>query len=219
MKNLKINWKNHLIELLVVFIGISGAFALNNWNEARQNRELEKKYLTNMYSEINSDINTLSEIIESTSRDTVHIRRLLKFLASGESNLDTILPILNIMSSAQQFTPRNITYESIKSSGGLQILSNFDLRNLIIENYLEYDKLKIVEEVIFEFLKFHWMPYSLKQFDIAKGKIVNQKFVREVEFGNMVGGYFSSLNQQLNSYRAAQNKCAELKTALEKELN
>ena len=33
MESGKINWKNQAVELFVVFIGISLAFALNNWRE------------------------------------------------------------------------------------------------------------------------------------------------------------------------------------------
>lgn len=53
------DWKNPLIELLIVFIGIYGAFALNNWNNSRQERDQEKKYLTNIYSEVLQDIESL----------------------------------------------------------------------------------------------------------------------------------------------------------------
>lgn len=46
----KINWKNHFIELLVVIIGISIAFSLNNWKESSKDKKPEKRYLQNLLS-------------------------------------------------------------------------------------------------------------------------------------------------------------------------
>lgn len=216
-KQSKIDWTNHFIELIVVFIGISGAFALNNWNEDRQEKELEKKYLTSLHSEIKSDINQLNTIINATHKDSIEVTELLTLLKNEEFELKKIIPYLNTLSSAEQFTPRTVTFESIKNSGGLEVISNYELRKLIIETYLLYNELVIVEQLTFDFLIDYWMPYSIKQIDIVKNSVVNKNFIKELEFGNLVGGYKSALSQQLNSYRKVMKKCNDLEASLTKE--
>jgi hypothetical protein len=218
LKISNINWTNHLIELVVVFIGIYGAFALNNWNNSRQERNLEIKYLENLLSEIRLDNEQLLSIISNTTKDSTKIDSLLTLLKEQKVDSQKILPYLNILSSAEKFSPRNITFESIRNSGGLETISNFELKSLITENYLLYDDLVVVENVTFEFLKNNWVPFMMKHFDIINSKIVTKTLVHEVEFGNMIGGYFSSLVQQIGSYRKVQKKCTELMTALENEL-
>lgn len=48
LKHLKKNWIRHGFETLVVTIGIWGAFTLNNWNENRKSRILEKDHMVDV---------------------------------------------------------------------------------------------------------------------------------------------------------------------------
>lgn len=48
----KIHWKNHFMELLVVVIGITIAFILENWRQERASSELEQKYLTSFKDDL-----------------------------------------------------------------------------------------------------------------------------------------------------------------------
>jgi hypothetical protein len=80
MNKTKIEWKNHFVELVVVFVGITLAFILNNWRESYKDKNLEKKYLASFYSDISTDINSLDSLIsskENTLRDTYRLISLL----------------------------------------------------------------------------------------------------------------------------------------------
>ena len=46
---------NHLIELVVVVIGISIAFALNRWYENTKSEELEQKYMESLFDDLEKD--------------------------------------------------------------------------------------------------------------------------------------------------------------------
>ncbi len=58
MKNL--NWRNYFIELLIVIIGISVAFWLNNVAQENAEKKLETKFIQDLGSDLRSDSSTLS---------------------------------------------------------------------------------------------------------------------------------------------------------------
>jgi hypothetical protein len=60
----KIDWKNHLIELFVVFVGIKLAFMTEGWRENYKNLRLEKKYLESFRADLEADVNTLDSLIQ-----------------------------------------------------------------------------------------------------------------------------------------------------------
>ena len=60
--HLKENWIRHGFETLVVTIGILGAFTLNNWNENRKQRIIEKQFLYQLVDELKSDLESAKQL-------------------------------------------------------------------------------------------------------------------------------------------------------------
>ena len=133
MRNLKIDWQNHITELIVVFIGITAAFALNNWNESKKEKELERKYLSSLLDETNYNIEQLEICINKIKVDSTNNKKAIDLLADGNADIKEILNLIGQMSELAIVETRTTSFESIKFSGGFEIISNFDLRNLIVE--------------------------------------------------------------------------------------
>ena len=53
---IKEKWGEYVIEILVITLGIFGAFILNNWNESRKQNERFKIFTEQLYSTIDKDI-------------------------------------------------------------------------------------------------------------------------------------------------------------------
>lgn len=51
----KIKWYNHFIELIIVIIGISVAFWLNNLSNNYKENSLKQNYLSNIYDDLQKD--------------------------------------------------------------------------------------------------------------------------------------------------------------------
>lgn len=73
----KIPWLNHFIELVVVFIGITAAFALNSWWENHKQAQAERMYLNDFSQDLLSDAESLQTIIPSNEAKLSRVGRFL----------------------------------------------------------------------------------------------------------------------------------------------
>ena len=48
----KIDWANHILQLIIVTLGILLAFTLNSWNETRKEKNLTRIYMLGLKEEI-----------------------------------------------------------------------------------------------------------------------------------------------------------------------
>jgi hypothetical protein len=81
LKHFKKNWYRYGLETLVVIIGILVAFTLNNWNEQRKDRELEKEILVDLKLNLESNITLLEGRI--------------KYFSSGQKSCKIILDVID----------------------------------------------------------------------------------------------------------------------------
>ena len=56
IKHIETDWYKYILEVIVIIIGILGAYALNNWNEGRKNAIQEKQLLRELNQNLNSNI-------------------------------------------------------------------------------------------------------------------------------------------------------------------
>ena len=84
MKRLKINvqWTDKVVDLIVVILGITIAFTLNNWNNERQADKLRKKYLNSLYNDLQKDSVNLASSFEGIIKE----KRLADTIFSVLSN-------------------------------------------------------------------------------------------------------------------------------------
>ena len=125
-------------EIFLVVIGILIALQVNNWNEARKDRNQERRFLERFEAEINSDIENISGSIFA-NKDRMHRAEFLMasidkprlaadsstyFIQSIEYAGYTYIPVIS-----------DNTFEEIKSSGRLSLISNEKLRSALQDYY------------------------------------------------------------------------------------
>ena len=64
-KNRTNKW-HYTLELLVVFIGVTAGFILNNWRENAAEKKLEYKYLNSFYRDVQNNENEIDSLILSS---------------------------------------------------------------------------------------------------------------------------------------------------------
>ncbi|MDO8549924.1 MAG: hypothetical protein Q7S39_07235 [Ignavibacteria bacterium] len=210
------NLQYYLFEILVVFLGIMAAFGLNSWWQGVQESHLEEKYLTGLKNDNDKNITALTGLIEIAEDNYNAIQKIVGMISKNDYKVDTIIHNSVRMVYLFEFTQNSITFETLKASGNLEIISDYDLRNKIVEVYNHYSRISKFDQMYRKYIDDYVIPFMWKNIDMISGKPVNANFVKQVEFKNVLTGYLLLLTQQLDGYKQGLEKSKALKEMLEK---
>ncbi len=213
----KISWLDHFVNLIVVITGISVAFTLNNWSESRKVKSLQNTYIQSMIDDIDSDIAELDSLTIRHERDLKVFQRVMRVIDKPLSE-DSAALALSKISSMSTFDSRNITYESIKSSGKFELL-DLKLRINIIEFYHHgYDQIEEIEAYYKNNFDNQIIPlilqFSLDDNIFSYENELGSPLFKSEKFRTILALHISFLAQKIQAYRNGH----ELALNLEKEL-
>ena len=134
-------------EILLVVIGILIALQVNNWNEERQWRQVEKKYFHNLKNDLHADIERLDQII-ALGNSKVKAAQIVKVKSAGDSigSLYDFSDNMQTLIFVDDFRPNENTYEEMKSSGNFSTLRNDDLKLKLINLRKTYTEIQASQE-------------------------------------------------------------------------
>lgn len=218
MKN--INWLDHIANLLVVILGISIAFYLESYKEEESNRTQERKYIESVIKDLETDIQFLDTLSFTNQRISDALVKLSNASLGMESVSDTVL--MNLTLTIQYnppFTPQRTTYESLKSSGKMDLIGSFELRNDVVDLYEQYYRGTneydySINEHVRDFIK----PFYMKNVRFNSGRSVSPDFLSKNEFRNMIFAYRYLFIAKANFYKKVRDRADEVKTNLSEYL-
>jgi hypothetical protein len=136
LNHLKKNWIKYGFETLVVIIGILLALALNNWNENRLQDIKEIQYLNRLVKDIQADTIYYNERVSSSEFVINYHRNFIRTMYQTQQTFKEVEDLFSPLTwNSQHLTTQNATYIELTSSGNLDILSNSDLKETIIQYY------------------------------------------------------------------------------------
>jgi hypothetical protein len=134
----------YTLEFLVIFLGISLSFFINNWNESNKNEELEIKYLKSLKEEYESNLMLFDQSFSH------HIPRWnnldVFFNFSNKNSFEEMDSVVNILTINWSFNPNLGATNSLISSGYIELLRNDEIKKLVsrmpflIDDYTEEEK-------------------------------------------------------------------------------
>lgn len=213
MAKVKIAWKIHFVELIVVIIGISIAFAMEGWSESNKRKRLEQNYLSSLALDITKDKDDLKQIVDSTNKIIAHVGEVFQFKFQR-------VPLEaykrhHVTSSylATYFYPQNGTYLSLMNSGDINVLRNFPLKAALSDLYnVRYKELERMDNVIKNLADNRIQPYMIDnvRFSFDRDGIDDNAPLTSNKAVNLLGSFFNLLSNRQNEYNKMIEQCEEL---------
>ena len=131
-------------EIILVVVGILIALQINNWNNANIDTQKEKEYLSSLMEDIDTQKITVNNQIKHERKIRLACEKALSLLNSKHINTDSLNINLTTI-TRKSFVINDPTFQDLKTSGNILLISNNELRNKIISfyQYLEYSALVI----------------------------------------------------------------------------
>jgi hypothetical protein len=130
---LKEKWSEYILEILVITIGILGAYALNNWNETRKAKAEEKALLENLSKDLDNTITELEFLNSLRFKANDATYRILKLSNKisdlNEEELDSLFAQIV---TRPTFNGQLGTLQLLISTGKINLLKNQELKSRLI---------------------------------------------------------------------------------------
>ena len=126
----------------MIVVSILLAFGLQAWWEGRGERSMEGAYLTRLVRDLHADTTELAQIVREWSTYEQSARVILSFLRADQQPVDDPGELLaHAIVASQDRSPymESATYEELKSSGGLRLIRDPDVRDAVVSYHRALD--------------------------------------------------------------------------------
>ncbi|MEQ9403131.1 MAG: hypothetical protein RIM99_06080 [Cyclobacteriaceae bacterium] len=209
----KINWTNHLIELLIVIIGISVAFWLNNLATESREKELEASFIFDLKTDLRKDSIRLETII---SQNEAKIETLMKGLNLIQSDSrhqysDSLWDDhLSQIGNYNFFSPDNLTLMSLLQSGDIKMIRSNDLKKELLRLLRIYDDIESRQANFLQALDDNYFPMILGKRDMISGEVLDPDFFYSIRIKNYAAFTLNDTSQHIQQYKYALKQIVKL---------
>lgn len=199
INTLKEKWAEYILEILVITIGIVGAFLLNNWNENVKANNQQKEIISNLHEEFETNLVSLEKQITRLNKKIRACSQIQNLTGPSYKPEDTILvdTLIQRLYDNPTWNPSTYVISDLRNSGQLKSLKNERLKELLHEWEQHYENLK-------EWYGFELMMYEkFVVFMNENGSARNAMF--KPAFGK---SEFSNINEKLFEHPEFENQVA-----------
>lgn len=217
----KIDWLNHGLEFIVVFIGILIAFQLNKFSENRSKSKLIDNHFRYIKEECKENIKRLHDGIIHTSAQLSKADSLLAAIRA-KKNSAQVKRLSTSLLDLGKVNLKNDAQRVLTESGDIRFIKNFEKKKEVITLYESFSSVKGIDENVLKIYDNYYYPYLKDNFDLlnwgandAVDEKEKEKYYSK-EFGNIISTYRYLLESKLKSYTDCKN---ELEAFLKKSKN
>jgi len=206
-------------EILLVMIGISLAFQLDNWNDDRIKHNAEIRFYENIKEQLIDD----KELIEGQKRYNNHYMPQFKYAnniieAQDRSKIDTLGLIVRKLTQYSDFDKKGNIYETMVNSGEIKLLKNHEIINGVRELEEIYNYVNRMENIHYDAMMTIVIDdvFPVLKFDTAE--IKNPDRVFNYKFQNLIAMLLQIMEEKNSTYNKALNEIDRVTKLIDEEL-
>ena len=196
----KIDWLNHVLEFLVVIIGILLAFQLNKCSANRQQNANVDIHLSEIIKETESNKYFLEEAIAYTESNQLKFDTIFQLIESGENFSKVNFLSLDLLNLGGVYLRKN-AYKTLVETGDVKFIKKFEQKQKIVNLYEFYKWVEMFDEISLKLHQTDYYPYLKENFDFARGTPQSDEVYKSKYFINILSAYDRTNQNRLIKYK------------------
>ncbi len=212
-------WLDKLVDLLVVILGISIAFGINNWADGRKDARKKQRYLIVLSQDLRVDSIALADHQQGLEglREVVDVLQALTYRRKL-SSADTIAKAITKLGTVGFFTPEDYTYRALQQTGDFSLLSADSLQLAVAKLYDTYEKLQTQEDLYKTIQLDYVIPYNFN-YNFYTGEMVDPELYFQPKLNEVLGALDGNTAIRFYMTIRAQEQLAIVQRFITEELD
>jgi hypothetical protein len=174
-------------EVLLVMIGISLAFQLDNWNENRLKENTEISYYKNIKEQIKDDKTLIIEQMKFNNGYLNEFRFASKIIGANDlTKIDTLGIIVRNLTQYSDFDRKGNIYETLVNSGEIKLLRNHTIVNSIRELEEKYNYVNRMENIHYDAIMTHIVAPINLSVKFSDASVQKPELLYSYQFQNLL---------------------------------
>ena len=162
---------------MLVMVGILLALQIDNWNEARKDRNTEEQYLEGLLLDLQNDMIYLESQITLSERNVSHLDSFLVEMYKAPENPNDVKRITKHSSfETDDLTLKNSTFRELISTGSMNIFSDQKIKVTIMDYY------QLGEDIASQIKEFNLFSTRVMTDVFAKAPSFSHLFLMELQY-------------------------------------
>ncbi len=206
-------------EILLLMIGISLAFQLDNWNEDRVKKNAEISYYQNIRDQITEDRDLIQEQ-KNFNKNYLSQFDYANFILETKAfdQLDTLGIIIRNLTQYSDFDRQGNIYETMVNSGEVKLLTNLEIVNGVRSLEEKYLYVNRMENIHYDAMMTYVIPAINPNLKFSNMEIKNPNAFFAYEFQNLLLSLMQIMEEKDKVYGETLDGIEGLTALINKEL-
>jgi len=217
------NLKRYLLyaigEILLVMIGISLAFQVNNWNDNRIKGNAEIRYYENIREQIADDKQQILFLVDFNKNYAEQFRYASELIETdNREQTDSMGLIVRKLMQYSDFDRQGNIYETMINSGQIRLLQNHEIINSIRTLEEKYLYINRMENIHYDAMMTHVIPSINPMLKFTDATIQKSESLFNYQFQNLIISLLQVMKEKDKVYNEALHEIEVITGLIDKEL-